>query len=221
MEYKGLTINITQDEHFDFDPRTEYDNLGTMYCKHRRYKLGDVGAQSPFEPRFILGEAVNFNIQYRRDDVAVVLPLYLYDHGGLVMRTTPYECPWDSGQVGWIYITKAKVLSEYGWKRITKSRRAKLIKYLTCEVETYSQYLSGEIYYYAIKDDDGFVLDSLGGLFGYDYAEEEAMRAAEYEFGKQIENVKECLDDQTRYTMAQLKKSVRVEERLVTYAERS
>jgi hypothetical protein len=33
----------------------------------------------------------------------VILPLYLYDHGGITISCSPFSCPWDSGQVGWIY----------------------------------------------------------------------------------------------------------------------
>ena len=35
----------------------------------------------------------------------VYLPVYLYDHSGLVLQTTPFSCPWDSGHVGIIYTT--------------------------------------------------------------------------------------------------------------------
>ena len=38
------------------------------------------------------------------------------------------------------------------------------------EVETYSQYLNGEVYCYFIKDDSGDIVDSCGGF----YSEEEA-----------------------------------------------
>ena len=36
----------------------------------------------------------------------LMLPLYLYDHSGITMNTTGFSCPWDSGQVGWIYAFK-------------------------------------------------------------------------------------------------------------------
>ena len=36
-------------------------------------------------------------------DGMVILPLYLYDHSGITMNTCGFSCPWDSGQVGWIY----------------------------------------------------------------------------------------------------------------------
>ena len=42
-------------------------------------------------------------------DGMVILPLYLYDHSGITMNTCGFSCPWDSGQVGWIYADKAMI----------------------------------------------------------------------------------------------------------------
>lgn len=42
----------------------------------------------------------------RATDKYVILPLYLYDHSGITISTVPFSCPWDSGQVGWIYAPK-------------------------------------------------------------------------------------------------------------------
>lgn len=39
------------------------------------------------------------------EERVVMLPLYLYDHGGITINTTGFHCPWDSGQVGWIHTT--------------------------------------------------------------------------------------------------------------------
>ena len=49
----------------------------------------------------------------------LMLPLYLYDHSGITMNTTGFSCPWDSGQVGWIYASKEDALREFGGKNIT------------------------------------------------------------------------------------------------------
>jgi hypothetical protein len=37
-----------------------------------------------------------------------VLPLYLYDHGNITMSTGSFHDTWDSGRVGFIYMTKEK-----------------------------------------------------------------------------------------------------------------
>jgi hypothetical protein len=48
------------------------------------------------------------------------------------------------------------------------------------EVEVYNQYLSGEVYGYQIIDDEGEVIDSLWGIYGYKEAEDLAKEAFEY-----------------------------------------
>ena len=49
------------------------------------------------------------------EDEVVALPLYLYDHSGITMNTSGFSCPWDSGQVGWIYCTKKRFREETGY----------------------------------------------------------------------------------------------------------
>lgn len=42
-----------------------------------------------------------------------MMPLYLMDHSGLAMQTESFHDPWDSGQVGWIYVSKEDALKEF------------------------------------------------------------------------------------------------------------
>lgn len=48
-------------------------------------------------------------------DKYIILPLFLYDHSGITISTGPFSCPWDSGQVGWIYAEKKKLIEETGY----------------------------------------------------------------------------------------------------------
>lgn len=100
------------------------------------------------------------------DKYYLMLPLYLYEHSGITMSTGPFSCPWDSGQVGWIYVSRERVREEYGWKVITKSRAEQINRYLTSEVETYDHYLTGEVYGYVIEDEYGEELDSCWSYYG-------------------------------------------------------
>ncbi len=128
-------------------------------------------------------------IQEEFDKQFISLPLYLYDHSGITMRTGPFSCPWDSGQVGLIYVSKAKVREEYGIKHVTKAWEEKVRTYLEGEVETYDQYLTGDVWgfrLYEVPDgvDPGELseeeiealeeVESCYGFFGEDAALEEA-----------------------------------------------
>jgi len=94
----------------------QWDNLCTMVCSHRRYDLGDEQAKNIDEysswDEWLQGEVYD---RYGGADNVVCLPLYLYDHSGITMNTTGFSCPWDSGQVGWIYVTKEKLRRETGY----------------------------------------------------------------------------------------------------------
>ena len=139
----------------------DWDNLGTMYCEHSRYTLGDKDAEDPRDEDGNLPKDILF------------LPLYLYDHSGVTMSTSPFSCPWDSGCVGIIYVTKEKVKQEYGWKVLTKARKEKILQSLENEVTVYDQYLTGDVYGFQVVEydkEDGYEqeVDSCWGFYGSD-----------------------------------------------------
>lgn len=180
-ENESAVLRIFQDE--DCPSPREWDNLGTMVCFHPRYNLGDKhNYRDPDDFWFYLAEEISGSTYWteqmtpkRREkyvrENAIVLPLYLYDHSGLTMRTYPFSCPWDSGQVGWIYVTKAEVRKEYGVKRVTKKVRDRVIAALKAEVGTYSQWLEGDVYGFVLEDAQGNEIDSCWGFFGTDWKE--------------------------------------------------
>lgn len=161
IEHKGCTIEV----HYDHDPQSprEWDNLGTMTCLHGRYTLGD---SHDFK------EAHEIE-QHIKAEKAVSLPLYLFDHSGITMNTTGFSCPWDSGQVGMVYVSREKLLEEHKWKRLTKKRIKQVETWLKGEVETYDAFISGQVYGYILKDADGEETDSCWGYFGQDYMVDE------------------------------------------------
>jgi hypothetical protein len=120
------------------------------------------------------------------DKHVVILPLYLYDHSGITMSTGRFSCPWDSGQVGWLYVDRATMLKEWGGggKVLTKKIKDQARKYLEGEVETYDQYLTGDVYGVVMEwfvnegtedepEWEQHEEDSCWGYFGHKYAEEE------------------------------------------------
>lgn len=168
-EYKGLTIKIFQDE--DSEGPRQWDNFGKMVCAHRRYDLGDEQM-----------DADDILEITKRADV-LWLPLYLYDHSGLSMstgRSYPFNCPWDSGQVGIIYADREMIFKEYGSKKFTKRIKEKVYALLEVEVKTYNQWLTGDVYGYWIEDESGEHLDSCWGFYGFDYCMAEAESMADH-----------------------------------------
>ena len=98
----------------------------------------------------------------------IALPVYLYDHGGITISTSPFSCPWDSGFFGIIAVPLDKVRREYGWKNITAKRRKRIEGYLQDEISTLDNYYTGEVFGYRImpESDDDNELDSCWGFYG-------------------------------------------------------
>lgn len=150
-----MKIEIVQDT--DAESPLESDGrLGRIVCWHRRYSLGD--EQPVIDPQEWMAE--NFN------DVLVVLPVYMYDHSGITIRTTPFECTWDSGQIGYIYCTKQNA-KDCGFP-LTEDAIEIITKGLVGEIEMYDQYLRGDVWGFRLLDDDGTLIDSCWGFFGDD-----------------------------------------------------
>ena len=166
IEVGSRLVRIRTDE--DPESPREWSNLGTMICWHRRYNLGD---------RHAFADPESFEHWLARNP-AIVLPLYLYDHSGITMNTTGFSCPWDSGQVGYIYVTLADVRSEYAKRRISGRTRKLAEECLRQEVATYDDYLAGRVYGFIVEDTDGETIDSCWGFFGLDYCIEQATESA-------------------------------------------
>jgi len=167
----------------DVDPQSprEWENLGTMYCRHRnlgdyeKFKhaknwdtkdvLLDVMSDDELLPKDFkdtLTDADGFDLP---DDEAltkvrtlfeslyVVLPLYLYDHSGITISTGAFSCRWDSGLVGIIFVShkKAKEMFEIEEDGWTKEMNDRTVKSLIGEVEVYDQYLTGDMYGFQIE----------------------------------------------------------------------
>lgn len=136
----------------------EWDNLGKMVCWHRRATLGDVQfskISSGMDPeQYIDGLPKG----------TIVLPLYLYEHSGMTMKTGPFSDSWDSGQVGFIYATPDTICKEMSVKGISKELRAKVQRRLESEVETYDAYLTGNVWDYQFEV-DGELVDSCHGFY--------------------------------------------------------
>jgi hypothetical protein len=189
--YKNHLIVIEEDDNPD-NPRN-WDNLGTMVCFHRNYNLGD-DDHGYNSGNYSSWDELKADI-IQDEGPCIMLPLYLYEHGGITMSTGAFSCPWDSGMVGLIYVSLANVRKEYSAKRVSKKLQGRVAGYLKGEVETYDQFLTGDVYGYSIYAplDDSFDdetdqededlrddLDSCWGFFGYDTCLTEAKTVVDY-----------------------------------------
>lgn len=130
----------------------------------------------------------------------VMLPLYLYDHSGLSMSVGSFSCPWDSGQVGYIYMTRETILDNWGGKILTKAIKQKAIDSMTATVTEYDSYLTGDVYgvchelFVNVGTDrepewESYDEEACWGFYGSDYVEQEMVGEHDNYYKSRIETL--------------------------------
>lgn len=173
---KTFTHNECKVEiYIDPDPMSpaEWDGLGTIVHWHRRDHLfGQAGDRDHVLPA----------------DIVVKLPIWIYQHGGISVwagGSAPAD-PWDSGQVGWIYMTREQVSENWpDWKLITPKRKKLIEKVLEARVKSWDDYYLGRVYGYEVTAPDGSQ-DSCWGFYGDDGYVEQAARDAAAHLNPQL-----------------------------------
>jgi hypothetical protein len=197
----GVTIHIRLDPD-PLNPRVDYDNVTKMICFHPRHVLGD---KHEFKTPHDFLVDLTFELydgaeDLQRDDLeekttaelttmvegkVFWLPLFIYDHSGITMSTRrvgQFTDRWDAGQVGWVYLTKKKLLEEIGnVPADPEGMTNRANEVLEADVETYDEYLTGQVYGYVIETPEDEHADSCWSFFGgIEYVRQEATSSAAF-----------------------------------------
>lgn len=155
----GYTVCVYTD-HDAENPRQAFDHLGTVVLTTRsRYTFGDE-------------ELTPESLQTIASDKRLIsLPIYMYEHSGVTINTTGFSCPWDSGQVGVIYVDKSDAITEFGnpsakARRCTPKVRDAALRCLRAEIDELDAYITGSVYGYAVFDPRGVEVESCWGYYG-------------------------------------------------------
>jgi len=154
----------------EYDPGFE-ERLDRRLAQAWDKMTRDISFEKRLEESARIGNAA---IEKAFDKYYISLPLYLYDHSGITMNTTGFSCPWDSGQVGIIYVKKEDAKKEWEKQRLSKKVYSQVEQQLKAEVETYDMFLCGQVYGFEVYDADGEITDSCYGYYGLDYCISEA-----------------------------------------------
>lgn len=135
FEHNGFVVEIVHDE-LSENP-LDLEDVVKVVVWHPRYNLGnceDFPRPEDFE-------------DYCKENEVHRLPLYLYDHSGLTVSTSPFPCAWDSGRVGWVFVT-----AEDAERTLVPDENTEGVynKALNQVVEVLDQYLRGEVYGYRV-----------------------------------------------------------------------
>ena len=188
----GKTLNIIQDSHCE-NPRS-WDNLSKMIFFNKKKSIGDkhdINFPFDFESRQYFIERGGEYVK-KITNSSICLPVHYYEHGGCGISLSyeyPYNCRWDSCTIGFVIVTKEDIRKEYGVKRISQKILGRVMKVVEGETETLNQYISGEVYGFEVKNEDGKIEDSCWGFYGVDECFNEAKSIVEYYMKEELETV--------------------------------
>lgn len=143
IEHEGYRITVST-ESDPLNPR-EWDNLGIITCpKQGKYSLADKGHEFNLDD-WNMWDDVEEDIRTNKGGV-LILPLSIYDHGGISIYVGKNVDRWDGSRVGFIYVTQ----EELDANGITDLAHAEAL--LRGEVKSFDKYLRGDIYSYLVEE---------------------------------------------------------------------
>lgn len=130
---------LVQHDLYYGSPHSDEDSRVKFAFSHKRYSLPN---DSGLDLLTMNGWKEVEESLRSQCEAKTILPVYMLDHSGVTIRTTPFGDRWDSGQIGFAY-----------------SDRSDDENALRDEVSLYDSYLGGDVYFYEECDAAGNVLD--------------------------------------------------------------
>ncbi|MCX7759464.1 MAG: hypothetical protein N2169_07670 [bacterium] len=156
MKYKNYRIEIHVDLEAEL-PHYCMEFLGTIAIFHRDYRLSS--SDMPFD-------TPEQFIEWAEKEKPLYLDIYMYEHSGIRLSTSPFYDPWDSGKIGWIYASKERVLQYFGRKKLSRKLIDKAYHKLESEIKMLDDYVTGDVFGYIVYDNKGEMVDSCWGFYG-------------------------------------------------------
>lgn len=160
FEKNGYKVTIEPDE--DVENPREYQNDHAFIVTTRNRYFQVAGPNG--ETASTIGENLE---EWKKTHHVYKLNALIHSgvHLSIVSDLKQYYMGFDSGQIGFLLVTR------------DESEIPDADKYAEGMVETWNQYLSGDVWGYTIEDGEGNEIESCWGLYGSDYAETEAFAA--------------------------------------------
>lgn len=100
----------------------------------------------------------------------VVLRVYCYEHSGITFNCCGFSGMFDTGFVGYAYMTTEQI-AELGWPKGKRGRKKAAEEYIRHCVGDMAAYANGDIYGFNIFDKDGEFVEGCGGFYASHYGE--------------------------------------------------
>lgn len=204
-----FTIDFIQDD-YPVDPR---ENADTVICSANRKEFGDINLG--ICPKRSTPHLEVFKRHLKQSNLCIQDVVYslvfLNEYNGYELSTKPFLNSWDSGQLGYIYITRQDARKRLNVSRLTKRNTFYIVDtYFRRELDVFTDYLNGEVYYWQCRE-----LDCAGGdVYQHELHDTAKMTSVLDEVKREVEYFVRC--KQRRHAI-QLKKWIRSK---VNYAYR-
>ncbi len=121
----------------------------------------------------------NFSQEPPWDDLIYLTPIYVYSHGGTTFSLRPFSDRWDSGQVGWLFVTREA--AEQNWPKYGGWVLAKCAERLADqEFKVFEDWVDDGAWGWQVKDQDGELVESCWGYYDKAHARTEAIECAQW-----------------------------------------
>ncbi|MHA1408848.1 MAG: hypothetical protein ACTSQY_00770 [Candidatus Odinarchaeia archaeon] len=164
---KKIVVRIFYDDNPE-NPRS-WDNLGTIWAP--KYYFGYENEVKPDLETF----------------KGVILPIFAYEHGNIKLKTSSFCDSWDSGQIGFIFVSDEKIKEE----NINKAKAEEILKN---EIKYLNKFLNNEVYAFSViliekcskcAHEFETVLNSCFGFYEEEYAEKEGLNYVKLEIAQE------------------------------------
>ena len=160
-EETGISAHVEWDDHYypDDSPR-DWEPITRLCLFHGRYSFPNELDAEPQEPT---------KDELTEWEVIGIWPVFAYEHGAITIRIgsggNPFTCPWDSGQLGFVAITKPDWEKHFSDEPYTEERGQEIAE---AEVKEYDAHING-LYARVWIEKDGEMLDGQSGFLCPDH----------------------------------------------------
>lgn len=166
MQHKlASECGVFLDDRIDYLNNNFYTKKVSEFEKDTTY----TGHKTPHQRAYELADQLEEELVRKTfDKYFFCAELYLMDHSGISISMSDFRDCWDSGRVGYIYISKTKAKQDLNVSRFTKKQIKRVYEAFNRSVKCYDDYLRGYVYGYNIVDKDEAVEEACYGFSGYD-----------------------------------------------------
>lgn len=152
FNHRGHRVKILIDSD-PLNPMKDWDTFSTILHWSAKYTLG-----REIERGMAEGDVRAFVENDLDEKPLLVIPLYMMEHGNVQLSLGDFRDKWDSGQVGWVVVTRESA-DAMGYGTLpdgqhTEQQMKDIRSSVEREIQQYSSYLNGDVYQYIVTPSD-------------------------------------------------------------------